>query len=85
MELAAARKVTREEDRIYSLMGILHVGIPVAYGEGPYNALTRMIREIMVSRRTFMDIFNHDNSHSIVPWDISDCTERSSPFRRHAL
>ena len=34
MRLAYGRQVTREEDKSYSLMGILGVDISITYGEG---------------------------------------------------
>lgn len=82
MELAARRRVTREEDKIYSLMGLLNVGITVAYGEGSHSAFGRIIREIMLSKPKFMDIFNHSNRYCVLPEDITDYTGRSSAFAR---
>lgn len=80
LQLAASRKVTREEDSIYSLMGLLDVGIPVAYGEGSDSALRRIIREIMASKPDFMDLFHHNNNSSIIPSDIADYEKRTSVF-----
>lgn len=82
MQLAACRKVTREEDSIYSLMGLLGVGIPIAYGEGSCSALRRIIREIMISTEVFMDIFHHNNKDSIIPSQITDYIGRSSNFEK---
>ncbi|KJA22701.1 hypothetical protein HYPSUDRAFT_100941, partial [Hypholoma sublateritium FD-334 SS-4] len=46
-QLASRRKVTRQEDSVYSLMGLLGVSISIAYGEGSSAAFTRLVREIM--------------------------------------
>lgn len=80
LQLAAQRTVTREEDGVYSLMGLLGVGITIAYGEGSSSSLKRLIREIMLSKPEFMDIFNHTNAHSIIATDIRDYTKRSTAF-----
>ncbi len=42
MQLAARRTVTREEDQVYSIMGLLNVEISIAYGEGAKHALRRL-------------------------------------------
>ncbi|KAF9474530.1 hypothetical protein BDN70DRAFT_996995 [Pholiota conissans] len=47
MKWAADRKVTREEDVAYSLMGIFGVSISIAYGEGAARAFARLIKEIL--------------------------------------
>ncbi len=39
MQLAAMRTVTREEDKAYSIMGLLDVQITISYGEGLKRAL----------------------------------------------
>ncbi|KAF9479682.1 hypothetical protein BDN70DRAFT_806676, partial [Pholiota conissans] len=49
MQWAASRKVTREEDMAYSLMGIFGVSISTAYGEGADRAFRRLLEEIMRS------------------------------------
>jgi hypothetical protein len=46
---AEKRKTTREEDKAYSLLGILEKHIPLIYGEGMENALRRL-REVIDSR-----------------------------------
>ncbi|KAF9482087.1 hypothetical protein BDN70DRAFT_481306 [Pholiota conissans] len=58
MQLAAKRKVTREEDIAYSLMGIFDVSISIAYGEGAERAFFRLIKELLSSYRNVFDIFN---------------------------
>ncbi|KJA18129.1 hypothetical protein HYPSUDRAFT_968288 [Hypholoma sublateritium FD-334 SS-4] len=86
MQLAASRKVTREEDKIYSLMGLLGVMLPVAYGEGPQSAFNRLIREIMASKDYFLDIFNHGSGkRSLIPSSVSDYLNRHAVFDRTHL
>ncbi|KAF9482051.1 hypothetical protein BDN70DRAFT_802216, partial [Pholiota conissans] len=51
MELAAKRKVTREEDMAYSLMGIFNVSIAIAYGEGSVRAFLRLLEAVLNSRQ----------------------------------
>ncbi|KJA13865.1 hypothetical protein HYPSUDRAFT_484250 [Hypholoma sublateritium FD-334 SS-4] len=53
MQWAANRKVTREEDTAYSLMGLFDVSMPTGYGEGADYAFYRLIREILSSKITF--------------------------------
>lgn len=57
---AADRRTTREEDRAYSLLGLLGVHMPMLYGEGK-NAFRRLQFEIM---RT-------SNDQSIFAWGHS--------------
>lgn len=40
------RQTTHKEDKVYSLLGIFHVHMPLIYGEGEENALKRLRREI---------------------------------------
>ncbi|KAG2748768.1 hypothetical protein P692DRAFT_20779992 [Suillus brevipes Sb2] len=47
MAWAAGRKTTRVEDAAYSLMGIFHVSLQIAYGEGRDRAFCRLIEAIM--------------------------------------
>ncbi|KAJ5056268.1 hypothetical protein J3E72DRAFT_388715 [Bipolaris maydis] len=46
MRWAEERKTTREEDQIYSLLGIFNIHIPIMYGEGEGHARKRM-REVI--------------------------------------
>lgn len=46
---AAHRKVTREEDEAYSLLGIFEVNIPLLYGEGRERAFNRLQEAIFNS------------------------------------
>ncbi len=83
MQLAAKREVTREEDASYSLMGLLGVEIPVAYGEASERALFRLIRELLTSRHHVLDIFNHGYrlfSKKLIPSTIMQYTNRSIAF-----
>jgi hypothetical protein len=43
---AASRQTTREEDKAYSLLGIFDIYMPLIYGEGRDNALSRLKEEI---------------------------------------
>jgi Heterokaryon incompatibility protein (HET) len=43
---AANRRTTREEDKLYCLLGIFGVHLPLIYGEGENNALNRLKTEI---------------------------------------
>ncbi|KAF2835297.1 HET-domain-containing protein [Patellaria atrata CBS 101060] len=43
---AARRQTKREEDAVYSLLGIFDVHMPLIYGEGRQKALNRLRREI---------------------------------------
>lgn len=47
MQWAANRRVTRNEDTAYSLMGLFGVSIATAYGEGAARAFVRLVREIL--------------------------------------
>lgn len=58
MSWAADRKTTREEDRAYSLLGLLGVYMPMLYGEGK-NAFQRLQLETI----------RKSNDHSIFAWD----------------
>jgi hypothetical protein len=40
------RETKRDEDMVYSLLGLFDVHIPILYGEGRDNALKRMLREV---------------------------------------
>jgi hypothetical protein len=50
MSWAANRHTTREEDEVYSLLGIFEVYMPVIYGEGKEKAFVRLQKEIDVNR-----------------------------------
>lgn len=46
IEWAAWRTASREEDEIYSLLGILDVHMPIMYGEGKLRAIVRLERQL---------------------------------------
>ncbi|KAI6041046.1 hypothetical protein EDC04DRAFT_2893445 [Pisolithus marmoratus] len=58
MSWAADRTTTREEDRAYSLLGLLGVHMPMLYGEGK-NAF----------RRLQLEIIRTSNDQSVFAWD----------------
>lgn len=49
---AKGRQTKRDEDVIYSLLGLFHVHIPILYGEGRDNAQERLLRELEFGRTT---------------------------------
>ncbi|KAG2140751.1 hypothetical protein BD769DRAFT_1428313 [Suillus cothurnatus] len=57
MTWAANRKTTRGEDMAYSLMGIFHVVLPIAYGEGSERAFFRLV-EAIIQTSDDLRIFN---------------------------
>lgn len=63
LNLMYKRKSTREEDKIYSLMGILNTYITPLYGEGLRNATERLIREYLLKYDdgSIFDIFPNLN------------------------
>ena len=69
MSWAADRKTTREEDRAYSLLGLLGVHMPMMYGEGK-NAF----------RRLQLEVIRMTNDQSIFAWSCSRETGWSSSF-----
>jgi hypothetical protein len=46
MSWVETRQTKREEDMVYSLLGIFEVYMPLIYGEGRGNALARLLKEI---------------------------------------
>ncbi|KAI0649676.1 heterokaryon incompatibility protein-domain-containing protein, partial [Trametes meyenii] len=56
MSWAAGRTTTKPEDRVYSLMGIFDVHMPVIYGEGEERAFHRLQLEI-IRRSSDQSIF----------------------------
>lgn len=40
------RETTREEDMVYSILGLVNLYMPLIYGEGRANAYSRMLREL---------------------------------------
>ncbi|KAH8732098.1 heterokaryon incompatibility protein-domain-containing protein [Phaeosphaeriaceae sp. PMI808] len=49
---AKSRKTSREEDKVYSLLGIFGIHMPLIYGERYENALNRLRREIKQAQRS---------------------------------
>lgn len=65
MQWAAHRRVTREEDTAYSLMGIFDVSISIAYGEGAERAFVRLLKEVINTNATNMlDVVNWGHGDS---------------------
>ena len=57
---ASLRNTSRPEDRIYCLLGILNVNMPLLYGEGTQNAFHRIQRKII----------KHSDDESILAWQL---------------
>ncbi|KAF8124526.1 heterokaryon incompatibility protein-domain-containing protein [Boletus edulis] len=55
MSWASKRQTTRTEDRAYSLVGLLHVNLTIAYGEG-YRAFARLV-EAIAAKNPSWDVF----------------------------
>ncbi|POR39250.1 Uncharacterized protein TPAR_00553 [Tolypocladium paradoxum] len=51
MSWAANRRTIREEDVVYSLLGIFDIHMPAIYGEGEEHALRRLQSEIEMHSR----------------------------------
>lgn len=63
MQWAVHRRVTREEDSVYSLMGIFDISMSIAYGEGTERAFRRLVQEIFNrGREGVLDIANWGRS-----------------------
>lgn len=58
---ACGRQTTREEDRVYSLLGLFDVNMDIRYGEGYERAFLRLQREIV----------DNDPSEDIFAWTSS--------------
>ncbi|KAF9222313.1 hypothetical protein BS17DRAFT_802931 [Gyrodon lividus] len=70
--IEAARESLRGEDRAYSLMGTIHIHVPIIYGEGVDKAFTRLQHEIM----------QVSNNQSIFAWpQYSDSGDQESSAR----
>ncbi|CAE7205771.1 hypothetical protein PTNB73_07222 [Pyrenophora teres f. teres] len=69
------RETTREEDKVYSLLGIFDVHMPAIYGEGEHHALRRLQSEIeMHSKNPHFDK-TVDLQHPVNQWMV--------PFERN--
>lgn len=65
MQWAVHRRVTREEDLVYSLMGIFDISMSIAYGEGAEHAFRRLVKKILHrSPDSVLDIANWGYSSS---------------------
>ena len=58
MSWAAKRKTKREEDKTYCLFGIFDIHMPLIYGEGRENALTRLAEEVDKRSKDKTNILN---------------------------
>ncbi|KAL9027364.1 MAG: hypothetical protein Q9196_004100 [Gyalolechia fulgens] len=68
------RETTLEEDKVYSLLGIFDVHMPVIYGEGEHHALRRLQSEIEMHSKTPHFDKNPDQ-HPVSQWIV--------PFERN--
>jgi hypothetical protein len=59
MSWIAKRETTRPEDKIYCLLGIFDVNMPLIYGEGEEKAFFRL----------FKDILEHLVDQTLIAWD----------------
>jgi hypothetical protein len=79
MRWAANRRVTREEDIAYSLMGIFDVSISIAYGEGSERAFFRLMKEILSTfKYDVLDIVNWAQPGPAPEFGLSDPRGRVS-------
>jgi hypothetical protein len=71
------RKTAREEDKAYSIMGLLNTYIPPLYGEGIYNSFIRLLKEYM-SNNCDTTLFNwislkKNQNKSLLPNFTENC------------
>jgi hypothetical protein len=57
---AKNRQTTREEDWVYSLLGIFGISMPIIYGEGRKNAVRRLTKEMDVMSECSWDLYVTD-------------------------
>jgi len=76
MSWAANRQTTREEDTVYSLLGLFDVHIPAIYGEGEAHALRRLQSEIEMHPNGAHADQDSDDQHRASHWIV--------PFERNA-
>jgi tetratricopeptide (TPR) repeat protein len=62
MQWAENRKTTEEEDKVYCLLGVLGVSMPITYGEGREKALRRLQMEVEAA----------SSAPSIIPFSRND-------------
>ncbi|CAI6339356.1 unnamed protein product [Periconia digitata] len=60
---AATRQTTRQEDWVYSLLGIFDIQMPLLYGEGSEKAMRRLRKEIREAVMDLPSVLTH-NLHS---------------------
>jgi len=73
MSWANGRKSSKGEDRVYSLMGLFGVNLPIVYGEGEKNVFIKLQRSIMET----------SDDQSILAWrsvSSSSSPHTSGPF-----
>ncbi|KAF2186301.1 hypothetical protein K469DRAFT_664193 [Zopfia rhizophila CBS 207.26] len=78
MSWAAKRETRREEDGAYCLLGLFDIHLPLIYGEGNENAITRLREEIY--RRSKNGVYA-----SVLPGNEIDSPLKHLPFAAEAL
>ncbi|KAK8014731.1 HET-domain-containing protein [Apiospora arundinis] len=53
-----SRETTRPEDKVYSLLGIVGVSMPVVYGEGEEEAFVRLCKEMIQRYDKYKEVVN---------------------------
>ncbi|KAM3065727.1 hypothetical protein ACMFMG_010047 [Clarireedia jacksonii] len=74
---AKKRQTTRQEDKIYSLLGIFDVYMPLIYGEGRKNALRRLLESISSARK------HHLSADTISSRTGSDSAKRQKIYHHY--
>lgn len=75
LSLAAQRETKRPEDKIYSLLGIFDIHMPLLYGEGRAKAFIRLRKKIDKSSKQ-----NRDSYAGVVsPTQLSEVVSSKSP------
>lgn len=72
------RQTSREEDSVYSMLGIFDLHMPAMYGEGKHHALQRLQSEIEKQLKTPHPYKNSDVQHPGEQWIVP--FERNSRF-----
>jgi hypothetical protein len=75
---AQYRQTKREEDKVYSLLGIFDIYMPLIYGEGRENASRRLQEAISSARKHHVDT---DTESSLIP---SDPKKRQKVSHHHS-
>ncbi|KAG0649887.1 Vegetative incompatibility HET-E-1 [Hyphodiscus hymeniophilus] len=79
MAWAKPRQTKREEDTVYSLLGIFDVHMPLIYGERKVHALKRLYEEIRKSPKG-PAILQADDQHLTSPAHSFDCNQCNKSF-----